>query len=78
MRQTNKMNQGSTFMAMNRMLEHAISAARRLPEAEQQEIADVILEKIKAIHGRIPTGVDELPEDLPKIEATTEVWDVNA
>jgi hypothetical protein len=63
---------------MNRTLEHAISAARRLPDGEQEEIANVILEKIKAIHGRIPTGVDELPEDLPKIAAKGEIWDVNA
>lgn len=65
-------------MAMNRMLEHAISAARRLPEAEQQEIADLILEKIKTIHGSIPTGVDELPENLKVGANTGDVWDVNA
>ncbi len=63
---------------MNRTLEHAISAARRLPDAEQEEIASLILDKIKAIHGKVPTGVDELPADLPRIEATGEVWDVNA
>jgi hypothetical protein len=65
-------------MAMNRSLEHAISAARRLPDAEQEEVAAAIIEKIQAIHGRIPTGVDELPQDLPKIAANGDVWDVNA
>ncbi|MHB8884300.1 hypothetical protein [Methylovirgula sp. HY1] len=63
---------------MNRMLEHAISAARRLPEAEQVEIGELILAKIKAMHGELPSAAEDLPEDLPKIEATTEVWDVNA
>jgi hypothetical protein len=63
---------------MNRMLEHAISAARRLPETEQEEIASMILDKIKAMHGQLPSAVEDLPEDLPKIAATTEVWDVNA
>lgn len=65
-------------MAMNRTLEHAISAARRLPDSEQEEIAHVILDKIKEIHGRIPTGVDELPENLKVNPATGDVWDVNA
>ncbi len=63
---------------MNRTLEHAISAARRLPEAEQLEIAELILEKIKAMHGGLPSAVEDLPPDLPRIEATAEIWDVNA
>lgn len=63
---------------MNRTLEHAISAARRLPDAEQLEIAELILAKIKAIHGELPSAVEDLPADLPRIEATAEIWDVNA
>ena len=63
---------------MNRMLEHAISAARRLPEAEQLEIASMILDKIKAMHGELPSAAEDLPPDLKRIEATNDVWDVNA
>jgi len=70
-------------MPMVRSLEHAVSAARRLPETEQESIASLILETIKALHGPkavevVSSGLEELPKDLAKSEPRADIWDVNA
>lgn len=70
-------------MPMVRSLEHAVSAARRLPEAEQESIASMILDTIREMHGPkavevVSSGLEELPKELAKSGPRPDIWDVNA
>ena len=70
-------------MPMVRSLEHAVSAARRLPEAEQESIASMILDSIREMHGPkavevVSSGLEELPKELAKSGPRPDIWDVNA
>ena len=70
-------------MPMVRSLEHAVSAARRLPEAEKESIASMILDTIREMHGPkavevISSGLEELPKELAKSGPRPDIWDVNA
>jgi hypothetical protein len=69
-------------MPMVRSLEHAVSAARRLSETEQESIASLILDTIKSLHGPkavevVSSGLEELPKELAKSEPRSDIWDVN-
>jgi hypothetical protein len=66
---------------MNAMLEKAFDAVSRLPEAEQESIASLILEEIEAERGwdeRFAGSQDQLAEMVRRARAEVAAGDVSS